>query len=413
MIIYDKKQLISPISKFLGLLFVIFSISLSIEYSKYQELVYEELYETKVEVINIYQKEKYDVLKLKTNNLEFFTSVPKQHTIKKLDLISVGILTSNISFVDYLKGFFTNTIYFDILQKDKTFKDKIVEKIRANHTNNQISEVFEALFLAIPLSTQTREVFTNYGISHLVALSGFHLAVLSFLIYWIFYFPYTYFHTKYFPYRNKKYDLLLLTLCLLFLYLLLTNIVASLLRAFVMLSLGIVLLRSNIKLITFNNLLFAFLIIISVFPKYIFSLSLWFSMFGVFYIFLFIKYFKDLKSKVVQILLFNFWIYFAMNAIVHYFFKVTTYEQLYSPFMTMAFTIFYPMELFAHLFNFASVFDKYLQLFLASDFYIFEVGTSLEVFIFYVCISFLSIFYKSAFIILNISIVIFNIYLFL
>lgn len=413
MIISNKKILNSPLLKFLGLLSMIFIISMVISYTKYQELVYEEICEINVEVLNIYKKEKYDVLKLKSDNFDFFTSVNKNHNIKKLDLLNIAIITTKIDFVSYLKGFYTNTIYYDILKKDITFKDKIVKKIRKNHKDEQISEVFEALFLAIPLSIQTREVFTNYGISHLVALSGFHLAVLSFLIYWIFYFPYNFFHKRYFPYRNKRYDLLLLTLVFLFSYLLLTNIVASLLRAFVMLVLGIYLLRSNIKLITFNNLLFAFLIIIAFFPKYIFSLSLWFSMFGVFYIFLFIKYFKDLKSKIVQLLLFNFWIYFAMNPIVHYFFKTTTYEQLYSPFMTIVFTLFYPLELFAHLFNFAIVFDDYLKSFLSYDFYTFEVWISLELFILYICLSFLSVFKKSAFVLLNLFMIIFNIYLFL
>ena len=121
MIIYDKKQLISPISKFLGLLFVIFSISLSIEYSKYQELVYEEVYETKVEVINIYKKEKYDVLKLKSKNFDFFTSFPKSHDIQKRDLLSIAIITEKIDFIKYLKGFYTNTIYFDKLTKKTSF----------------------------------------------------------------------------------------------------------------------------------------------------------------------------------------------------------------------------------------------------------------------------------------------------
>jgi len=413
MIILNKKQLESINLKFILLLFMIFCISLSIEYTKYQELVYEEVYETKVEVINIYKKEKYDVLKLKSKNFDFFTSFPKSHDIKKRDLLNIAIITEKIDFIKYLKGFYTNTIYFDKLTKKTSFKDKIIEKIRANHQNTQISEVFEALFLAIPLSTQTREVFTNYGISHLVALSGFHLAVLSFLIYWIFYFPYSFFHTRYFPYRNKRYDLLLIALVFLFSYLLLTNVVASLLRAFVMLYLGIYLLRSKIKLITFTNLLFAFLIIISIFPKFIFSLSLWFSMFGVFYIFLFIKYFKDLKSKVLQLLFFNFWIYFAMNPIVHYFFKTTTYEQLYSPFMTMVFTVFYPLELFAHIFSFAHIFDKYLLSFLSYEFYTFEVGITFELFIAFVLLSFSSIFNKKAFISLNIFIVLYNIYLFL
>jgi len=398
---------------FIGVLFLIFLINISIEYTKYQELVYEEVYETQVEIINIYEKEKVDILKLKNTNFIFFTKVPKNSDLNKLDLLQIGFLTNRIDFFDYLKGFYTKTIYFDKVKRDATFKDKIIKKISSNHQDHKINEVFHALFLAIPVSKELRDTFANYGISHLIALSGFHLSVLSFLIYWIFYYPFNFFHKRYFPYRNKKYDLLLITLGVLLLYLLLTGIVASLLRAFIMLSLGIFLLRSNIKLISFTNLLLTFLIIMALFHKYIFSLSLWFSLSGVFYIFLYIKYFNELKSMIIKLLLFNFWIYFAMNPIVHYFFTTTTYEQLYSPFITIAFTLFYPIELFAHIFGFAGFSDSYLKMFLSKEFEVFEVSTSLLVFISYIFLSFASIFSKKAFIILNMSLFLFTGYLFL
>jgi competence protein ComEC len=102
-----------------------------------------------------------------------------------------------------------------------------------------------------------------------------------------------------------------------------------------------------------------------------------------------------------------------MNPIVHYFFATTTYEQLYSPFLTIAFTFFYPIELFAHLFGFAEIFDSYLKVFLSKEFFVFEVSSSLSFYIFYIFLSFTSIFDKKAFIILNISLFIFTIYLFL
>jgi competence protein ComEC len=102
-----------------------------------------------------------------------------------------------------------------------------------------------------------------------------------------------------------------------------------------------------------------------------------------------------------------------MNPIVHYFFATTTYEQLYSPFLTIAFTFFYPIELFAHLFGFAGIFDSYLDIFLSKDFYVFEVSTSLLVFITYIFLSFTSIFNKYTFILLNIIMIIFNLYLFI
>ena len=53
------------------LLFVIFLITISIEYKKYEELTNEEIYETKVSILNIYDKNDYQVLKLKADNFIF------------------------------------------------------------------------------------------------------------------------------------------------------------------------------------------------------------------------------------------------------------------------------------------------------------------------------------------------------
>jgi competence protein ComEC len=381
----------------------VFIINISIEYSKYKELIYEEVYESKVEVLNIYEKTNHDIFKLKDKNFTFFTKLEKDTDINKNDLLNIAIITKRISFYDYLKGFFTKTIYFDVLEKETTIRDSLIHTIASKHENKMVKELYNALFLAVPVSKTLRDVCANYGISHLIALSGFHLSVLSFLIYWILYFPYKFFQDRYFPYRNRKFDLLLVTMSILFIYLLLTNIVPSLLRAFVMFSLGVYLLRFKIKIVSFVNLLLVLLIIVAFFPKYIFSLSLWFSFSGVFYIFLFIKYFKDMKSKILQVLLFNFWIYLAMNPIVHYFFTTTTLEQLYSPFITLAFVVFYPFVLASHLFGFPSILDEYVISFLSKDFIVYEVSTHISVFILYIISSFSAIFNKYAFYILNIS----------
>jgi competence protein ComEC len=275
-----------------------------------------------------------------------------------------------------------------------------------------IKELFQALFLAIPISKELREICTNYGISHLVALSGFHLAVLSFVIYWILYFPYSFFHQKYFPYRNKKYDLLLITIVFLFLYLLLTGIVPSLLRAFVMFSLGVFLLRSNIKILSFETLFFTALIVISLFPKYLFSLGFWFSIIAVFYIFLYIQYF-DFKNKFFHLFLFNIWMFLIFNPIVHFYFPSTSYLQFLSPIITIFFSFFYPFEIFAHIFNFAIYFDEYIKYFLDFKLFVYEVKTPFYFFIVYLIFSFFSIFNKKVFYILNLLMILFNLFLYL
>lgn len=401
------------LSVFVLMIFFIFLINLSIEYSVYQELVDEEIYETKVEILNIYEKNKYNVLKLKNNNFIFFTNFEKKQKFNKSEVINIAFITTKINFFTYLKGFYTKTIYYEKVALKPTITQTLIKKSDSQHYNQMNKELFQALFFATPISKELRDICTNYGISHLIALSGFHLAVLSFLIYWIFYFPYGFFHKRYFPYRNIKYDLLLFTILILFIYVIFTGIVPSLFRAFIMFCFGIYLLRCNIKLFSFTNLLFVFLIIIALFPKYLFSLSLWFSIFGVFYIFLFIQYFKNIKSKLFQVLFFNFWIYFAMNPIVHFFFETITYEQLLSPIFTILFTIFYPFELFLHFIGYGGLLDEYLILFFSYEFNSFSLMTNIWFFIIYMLVSFIAIFRKDAFYLLNILLFGFTFYLYI
>lgn len=397
------------------LLLCVFILNVSLEYSRYLDFIDNEIFETKVEVLNVYKKPKYNILKLKSANFDFFSEFEisiEDEEIEKLDNLNVLILTKNISFLDYIKGFYTKTIYFEKLQKEAIFKDDILKKIKSNHNDEMIIELFNTLFLAIPVSKELRAIFTNYSISHVVALSGFHLVVLSFVIYWIFYFPYSFVHQKYFPYRNKRFDILLLTIFILFNYLLLTNIVPSLLRAFTLFCLGVFLLRSNIKIVSFVTLLFTFLIVIALFPKYLFSIGFWFSTLAVFYIYLFIQYFKEI-NKWILFLFFNIWMFLIFNPIVHYFFYETAIQQFYSIPITIFFTLFYPFEIFAHIFNFSIYIDKYIKIFLDYKFDVYMIKTPLWFLVIFVINSFLAIFSKKAFIILNILMIVFNIYLYM
>ncbi|WP_201522961.1 ComEC/Rec2 family competence protein [Aliarcobacter butzleri] len=405
--IIKSKQIVTIFILFFALL-----INILLEYGKYLELIDEEVFETKVEVLNIYEKDDKDILKLKSSNFEFFTNMPKNEEIKRFDLLNILIVSRNIDFIDYLKGFYTKTIYFDELQKEQTFKDKIIKNIENNHQDEKIIELFNALFLAVPVSKELRDVITAYGIAHVVALSGFHLVVLFFVIYWLLYFPYKFFQDRYFPYRNRNLDILLITIAILFYYLILTDIVPSLLRAFVMFCLGIYLLRSNIKILSYMTLFYTFLIVIAFYPKYIFSIGFWFSIFAVFYIYLFIQYFKN-YNKWLLFIFFNIWMFLIFNPIVHYYFPQTSYEQFYSIPITIFFNFFYPAEIFAHIFGFSNYFDEYLKIFIEHKIFVYEVFTPLYFYILYLFVSFLSICSKKAFIILNILMIGFNSYLYL
>ena len=395
----------------LFLLFV-FMINILFNYLSYKELKKEYIFETKAEVLNIYPKENFDVIKLKGDGFEFFASFSKDENIKKLDFLNVVFDTRNITFYTYLKGFFTKILYFERGEKNNSVKEKIIKNIEENHDDFMIRELFNALFLAIPVSSQLRDIITAYGIAHVVALSGFHIVVLSFVIYWILYFPYSFLQNRYFPYRNRRFDILLITMAILFYYLLLTDIVPSLLRAFVLFSLGLYLLRSNIKVISYLTLFYTFLIVIALFPQYIFNIGFWFSIFAVFYIYLFIQYFKN-GNKILLYIFFNIWMFLIFNPIVHFFFAQTAIEQFYSIPITIFFTIFYPLEIVAHIFNISSYFDDYLKIFLENKINVYEVFTPLYFFILYILFSFFSIWSKKSFFVLNILMIGFNFYLYI
>ncbi|WP_198304447.1 ComEC/Rec2 family competence protein [Arcobacter vandammei] len=400
----------SEFKTILLLIFLIF-VNLSIEYSRFMDFKNSDIFELKAEVINIYKKDDFDIIKLKTSNFEFFSKVGKNENLKKLDLIYCAIDSRKIDFISYLRGFYTHILYFEKLEKPIGFKENIIKNVEENHKDELVIELFNALFLAVAVSSELRDIITAYGIAHVVALSGFHLVVLSFVIYWILYFPYSYFHQKYFPYRNKRFDIMIIITFILFYYLLLTDIVPSLLRAFVLFCLGIFLLRSNIKIISYMTLFYTFLIVIALSPQYIFSIGFWFSIFAVFYIYLFLQYFQNYNKWFLYIF-FNIWMFLIFNPIVHYFFAQTALEQFYSIPITIFFNIFYPAEIFAHLFNLSSYFDNYLNIFLNHKIDIYMIKTPFWLFFLYIIFSFLSVFNKIAFIILNFLMLAFNFYLY-
>ncbi|WP_428026692.1 ComEC/Rec2 family competence protein [Arcobacter sp.] len=396
---------------FCVILTLIFFTSLSFQYKNYEKFTLNSIYKIEAQVINIYEKDDFNIYKFQTKDFSFFTSTKKDLILDKLDFVEISILTSNISFFKYLKGFYTKS--FNIFKlKNNSIKKYLRDKIKSQHNDKDISEVYEAIFLAIPTSNKLRDIFAVYSISHLIAISGFHLGVLSFIIYSILYYPYNFFHNRYFPYRNKKYDILLVVLLILFCYLVFTGLVPSLLRAFVMMLLGVYILRANIKLISFETLLFTLLFILALFPKYIFSISLWFSIIGVFYIFLFIKYFQGL-NKIFLFMFFNIWIFASFNPIVHYFFGITSYIQLISPIVTIFFTLFYPIELFLHLIGYGDLLDSFLSIALNLKFNSFDVLTPFWFFITYIVVSLFAIKRKEAFLLLNFLIVVYNTYLYI
>ncbi|RXJ89322.1 hypothetical protein CRU87_09440 [Aliarcobacter trophiarum LMG 25534] len=159
---------------FILFLLLIFFVNISFKYIDFQNFKEETVFVSKATILKIYKKEKFDILKLKGEGFEFFGTISKNEELDILDYIELAIDTREVDFLNYLKGFFTKILYFDRLDKKYSVKEKIVKNIEENHDDLMIKELFNALFLAIPVSSELRDVITAYRVAHVVALSGFH-----------------------------------------------------------------------------------------------------------------------------------------------------------------------------------------------------------------------------------------------
>ncbi len=381
-------------------LLFLFCISLGREFYHYKNLISKSLYVTSARVLNHYEKHKsngkaYDVFKFKSDEGYTFYSVTwKKSNIAIGSNVEVKFKTNKISFFGYLKNFFAPTVFIKNIQnKSLNSLKKIKTYIKNQHKSEDLKELFSALFFASFIQKTIRDKIQKLGISHLVAISGFHLGLISAILYFLLNPIYRFFQDRFFPYRNIKADLAVVVFSLLFYYMYLIDFSPSFLRSFVLSIFGFFLFSKNIKIISFATLFLTISFILILFPKLLFSISFWFSVSGVFYIFLFLKHFSKL-GKIWIFVLLNFWVFFTMMPIVHYIFKVFTPLQLYSPLLSMSFIVFYPVELFLHLIGFGGLLDFWLEklLNLQTTFYL--ILTPLWFLVLYIFISLASIFNK-------------------
>lgn len=170
----DSLQLISRKNDFIFffiILFSMFTINLVYEYLLFQELSSEEIYESKFQIENIYDKNEYIIVKVSNNKFSFFTSINKDEKVEKLQNIRIAFLTKNIDFVSYLKGFYSKSIYYELFPKKNSIKTFLNNYISEQHSSIKLKELFNALFLAIPISKENRAIYNNFGISHLITTS--------------------------------------------------------------------------------------------------------------------------------------------------------------------------------------------------------------------------------------------------
>lgn len=350
-----------------ALLFAIalFLLSLSWEFIKYKHFTRFDSQLLSAKVLKQYEKTKltkrgktrtYQVLKLKSDEgLLFYTTASKNLEDVKGKILELEIWAGDISFYEYLRTFYGHSQILNI-KKDDSLKAQIASLIQKQHKDTEIASIFQALFLATPPQWELQKTFSTLGVSHLIAISGFHLGVLSGLLFFLIKYPYKLLQNRYFPYRSYKRDSFLLIGSVLLLYLLFLDAPPSLLRAFTMLLVGFFLYDRGIEVISMQTLLVTIVLLLALFPKLFFALGFWLSVGGVFYIFLFLIHFKTL-SKWWQIFLLPIWVYLMM---LPYSLGIFGNFSLYHPLSilwTSLFMIFYPLSLFLHILGVGGLLD--------------------------------------------------------
>jgi len=347
----------------------ILTYSLLIEYNNYKNLTKFNSNIVTATILKQYTKTKttkkgkiktYQILKLKADKgFVFYTAKSSKFPHAKGAKIKLEIWAGEISFYQYMSSFFTFSKIIHIY-KTPSLKQKLNTLISICHKDKNATQIYQALYTATPLDKGLQNRFSHLGISHLIAISGFHLGVLATLLFFIFKTPYTFLQNRYFPYRSYKLDSFVAISTILLLYLLFLDSPASLLRAFVMLVIGFVLYELGFKILSMQTLFLTAILILSFFPRLFFSLGFWLSIGGVYYIYLFLLYFKNM-GKFWQFILLPIWVYLLMLPHSIFIFKNFSLYHPLSIIWSIGFTLFYPLSIFLHIIGEGNILDPYLN----------------------------------------------------
>jgi len=350
------------------LAFTLFSLSLSWEFYNYRELTKFDSQLIDATVLKQYTKTKltkkgntktYQVLKLKSDKgFTFYSTASSKLSDIKYRKVQLEAWAGEISFYEYMTNFFCFSKILKIYP-DSSYKTALNNFIDKQHSNRDISLLYQALFSAKQLPYELQTLFSNLGVSHLIAISGFHLGVLSAVLFFLFKGPYRLLQNRYFPYRSFKVDSFIFIILVLLSYLLFLDTPPSLLRAFVMLLIGFILYDRGIEILSMQTLLLTVITILALFPRLFFSLGFWLSSSGVFYIFLFLIHYKHL-SKFLQFLLLPLWVYLLMLPFSLVIFGNFSLYHPLSILWTSLFTLFYPLSIVFHILNIGDILDGVL-----------------------------------------------------
>ena len=384
------------------LMLLLLSVRLAVLYSSYETFIAKPFYYTYATVITSYNKTKkgksYTVLKLRSDDgFTFYTTSHRRENFNDKRLRVQLFPNKSIGFKEYLGTFYLKSKIKQQEKLEDSFKMKLLNSVNVQHKEKKLASFFNAIFYASPLDGELRKKVSYLGVSHLVALSGFHLGILWILIYNLFLLFYRPLQQNYFPYRYALFDVGIVVIIVLGFYVWFVDAPASLVRSYAMLIVGWAALLLGLELLSFTLLSSVFLLLLVLFPTLLVSLSFWLSVAGVFYIFLLLKYTIDVTSWKITFVLLPLSIFILMLPLVHGIFGVTTPYQLLSPLLSLLFVPFYPLMMLLHIIGAGGVLDApLLWLFnLADDSK--EIFLPLWAVFIYLFLSLLAVWYKKVF----------------
>ncbi|MCQ2719830.1 ComEC/Rec2 family competence protein [Helicobacter pylori] len=350
---------------------LLLAINLYLEYLNYQKLDFSKPTSLNAQILLQYPKTKdqktYFVLKLQSKGMIFYTTI--KEPLKNLQYRHAQFFgrIKSCSFLESLKSCFFQTYSFSLTRK-QDFKSHVRHFIDSAHSSALVGNLYRALFIGDSLNKDLRDRANALGINHLLAISGFHLGILSASVYFLFSLFYTPLQKRYFPYRNAFYDIGVLVWVFLLGYLLLLDFLPSFFRAFLMGLLGFLACFFGVRLLSFKLLILACCIAIALLPKLLFSVGFLLSVCGVWYIFLFLKhtqiFFKDSSflKRSFQAIVLSVLVFLNMLIIAHAFFPMFSPYQLFSIPLGLIFIVFFPLSLFLHAVGLGSLLDRLLSM---------------------------------------------------
>jgi len=261
-----------------GILIFLLSMRLFFIYHTYQNFIAKPFYYTYVKVMTAYEKNKdgkrYTVLKLKSDEgFLFYTTTHRKENFNHKRLRLQIFPNKSITFRDYLGTFYVKS---KIKYQEKcrtTIKENVLDSVASQHQDKSLQSFYNAIFFATPLDRTLREQIAKLGVSHLVALSGFHLGILWGLLYGVLLLLYRPLQQKFFPYRHALFDVGLVTMVLLGVYVWFVNFPPSLVRSYAMVLIGWSVLLLGMELLSFTFLTLVLLLLVVLFPSLLVSLS--------------------------------------------------------------------------------------------------------------------------------------------